>query len=1512
MKKILISLLFTAVAVLAARAETRYQGDINLDGSVDGNDVSILLEMVLTGGVSDAQMVVADINTDGSVDGNDVSILLEIVLTGSPTALYEYETFTVAGTEFTMVKVPGGTFTMGATAEQGSDAYGDELPTHSVTLSSFMIGQTEVTQELWNAVMGSNPSYYSGTNFPVEQVNWDDCQEFIAQLNSLLSNLPEMEGKAFRLPTEAEWEYAARGAQTGGTKYAGSDDIDDVAWYWDNSSSQTHPVGTKRPNALGLYDMTGNVWEWCQDWYGLYSSEAQTDPQGPASGTNRVMRGGSWSYVARNCRVSYRKAETPTYNNNRLGLRLVLADDPTAHLFTVNGVKFTMKEVPGGTFTMGATAEQGSDAYGDELPTHSVTLSSFMIGQTEVTQELWNAVMGSNPSYYSGTNFPVEQVNWDDCQEFIAQLNSLLSNLPEMEGKAFRLPTEAEWEYAARGAQTGGTKYAGSDDIDDVAWYRDNSESTTHPVGTKQPNALRLYDMTGNVWEWCQDWYGKYSSTAQTDPQGPASGTYRIARGGCWNFGASVSRVSYRNNYLPSFRNNVLGLRLVLAEDPSAHVFTVNGVKFTMKEVPGSTFTMGATAEQGSDAYGDELPTHSVTLSSFMIGQTEVTQELWNAVMGSNPSYYSGTNFPVEQVNWDDCQEFIAQLNSLLSNLPEMEGKAFRLPTEAEWEYAARGAQTGGTKYAGSDDIDDVAWYRDNSESTTHPVGTKQPNALRLYDMTGNVWEWCQDWYGKYSSTAQTDPQGPASGTHRLVRGGCWNFSASSCRVSCRSAYLPSYRNNVLGLRLVLADEPKAQQFTANGVSFAMVKVPGGKFTIGATSEQGSDAHSHELPTHNVTLSTFMIGQTEVTQELWIAVMGSNPCYFGGSNLPVENVSWNDCQRFVAKLNSLLSNQPEMEGKVFRLPTEAEWEYAARGGASGGTKYAGSDNIDDVAWYSGNSSSTTHPVATKQPNALGLYDMSGNVWEWCQDWDGDYSSSTQTDPQGPVSGNSRIIRGGCWGFSGSSCRVSCRSAYLPSDGDRDIGLRLVLAVEPKAQLFTANGVSFAMVKVPGGKFTMGGTGEQGDEAYSDENPIHSVTLSDYWIGQTEVTQELWTAVMGSNPSKFSGSNLPVEQVSWDDCQEFITRLNALTGKAFRLPTEAEWEYAARDGVSFGKKYAGSNDIDDVAWYGNNSSNTTHTVGTKQPNELGLYDMSGNVAEWCKDWYGDYSSASQTDPQGQASGTYRVLRGGNWGSALARYCRVSCRDKTRPSSSGSTIGLRLVLAGDPTVHLFTVNDVTFTMKEVPGGTFTMGATSEQGSDAYNDENPTHSVTLSSFWIGQTEVTQELWTAVMGSNPSYFSGTNLPVELVSWNDCQEFITKLNALIGETFRLPTEAEWEYAARGAQTGGTKYAGSDNVDDVAWYGNNSSSTTHTVGTKRPNELGLYDMSGNVAEWCKDWYGDYSSASQTDPQGPASGTYRVWRSGNWGGALARYCRVSYRGNSTPSTRSRSLGLRLAR
>ncbi|MEY4134087.1 MAG: hypothetical protein RL386_437, partial [Bacteroidota bacterium] len=208
--------------------------------------------------------------------------------------------------------------------------------------------------------------------------------------------------------------------------------------------------------------------------------------------------------------------------------------------------------------------------------------------------------------------------------------------------------------------------------------------------------------------------------------------------------------------------------------------------------------------------------------------------------------------------------------------------------------------------------------------------------------------------------------------------------------------------------------------------------------------------------------------------------------------------------------------------------------------------------------------------------------------------------------------------------------------------------------------------SFEMVLVRGGTFTMGCTGEQGGDCYSDEKPSHQVTVSDYYIGKYEVTQKEWRAVTGSNPSYFENcDNCPVEVVSWADIQQFLTKLNAKTGKVYRLPTEAEWEYAARGGSSsLGYKYSGSNNLDEVAWHEGNSGNKTHPVGQKKSNELGLYDMSGNVWEWCADWYGSYSSGAQTNPKGPSSGTYRVLRGGSWGNN-AGSCRSAYRLNSYP-------------------------------------------------------------------------------------------------------------------------------------------------------------------------------------------------------------------------------------------------------
>ena len=224
------------------------------------------------------------------------------------------------GISIDMVRVEAGTFTMGATAEM-KNTEDSEKPTHRVTLTNdYYIGKYEVTQALWQAVMGDDPSYFKGDNLPVEAVTWDDCQEFIGKLNRIT-------GKTFRLPTEAEWEYAARGGnKSRGYQYCGSRKLSDVAWYDDNSGHKTHAVGTKQPNELGIYDMSGNVWEWCQDWYGTYSSSSQVNPTGANSGSDRVYRGGGWCFSARFCRSSFRLSATPAYRVIDLGLRLVLSE----------------------------------------------------------------------------------------------------------------------------------------------------------------------------------------------------------------------------------------------------------------------------------------------------------------------------------------------------------------------------------------------------------------------------------------------------------------------------------------------------------------------------------------------------------------------------------------------------------------------------------------------------------------------------------------------------------------------------------------------------------------------------------------------------------------------------------------------------------------------------------------------------------------------------------------------------------------------------------------------------------------------------------------------------------------------------------------------------------------------------------------------------------------------------------------------------------------------------------
>ncbi len=599
-----------------------------------------------------------------------------------------------------------------------------------------------------------------------------------------------------------------------------------------------------------------------------------------------------------------------------------------------------------------------------------------------------------------------------------------------------------------------------------------------------------------------------------------------------------------------------------------------------MRWIKPGKFVMGSDASTKELWIGDETE-HEVTLTQgFWMADTPCTQGLWmGAGARENSSRFQGFSNPLERVSWEDCQGWLKGLGEVF---PQMQPA---LPTEARWEYACRAGSTG--RYCFGDEereLERYAWYAKNSGGATHPVGEKLPNAWGLYDVHGNVWEWCQDWYGDFTKASVTDPTGPAKGTTRVIRGGSWSDPARSLRSACRLRLDPGYRYINLGFRLLSsalgaepserAMEPEAEpgterarigsaeldygfllsidldatgettaedQFTEievnaytsirvvsdqEGYQFDRLEkpnwavefghdsyglysvfevepekkgtpvrqtmrwIPPGKFVMG--SAKGRDyGRGDEGPEHEVIITQgYWLFDTPCTQGLWTALMGGNPIYFVDPERPVERVVWEDAVGFAQKLNAWFEkrNSKSRGKKVlgwnelsFRLPTEAEWEYACRAGTQtetylGDLEILGDANaplLDRIGWYGGNSGrgydldksysleqdflddrqypdkvGGTRKVGKKEPNGWGLYDMLGNVWEWCEDWYGEYSAERITDPTGPSEGPTRVIRGGGWLDPARALRSACRFRDAPGVRDRDLGFRIASSARP--------------------------------------------------------------------------------------------------------------------------------------------------------------------------------------------------------------------------------------------------------------------------------------------------------------------------------------------------------------------------------------------------------------------------------------------------------------------------------
>ena len=460
-----------------------------------------------------------------------------------------------------MIWIEPGTFMMGSPEDElGRDSEKETL--HEVTLTTgYWVGKYEVTQSQYETVMGTNPShnYGVGDDYPVYYVSWNDAMDFCAKLTATekaAGRLPV--GYEYTLPTEAQWEYACRAGTTtalnNGENLSDMDkcpEMDEVGWYGYNSDRTSHPAGEKKPNDWDLYDMHGNVQEWCLDWgEDEYPTSPVVDPTGPEIGYYRVLRGGSRSNRAYACRSAYRTYFGSDYTANNVGFRVALAKVPTKDMVIPlsDTVNLDLIGIEPGTFIMGSPENELGRS--DDETQHQVTLTqAFWIGKYPVTQAQYETIIGSNPANFKGADLPVECVSWDDSRDFCAKLTEIeraAGRLPE--GYKYDLPTEAQWEYACRAETTTAlntgknlTDATHCPNMDEAGWSRPISESRTHPVGMKLPNNWGIYDMHGNVHEWCLDWYAEYPATAVTDPRGPDEGSYHVERGGSWYDNATIA-----------------------------------------------------------------------------------------------------------------------------------------------------------------------------------------------------------------------------------------------------------------------------------------------------------------------------------------------------------------------------------------------------------------------------------------------------------------------------------------------------------------------------------------------------------------------------------------------------------------------------------------------------------------------------------------------------------------------------------------------------------------------------------------------------------------------------------------------------------------------------------------------------------------------------------------------------------------------------------------------------------
>jgi len=970
-------------------------------------------------------------NTDAYGMGTDYKAGSSFTVTDNVT-LYAKWIPIIARIAANMVYVPGGSFQMGNTGEEG---YSNQKPVHTVTLTGFYMSKYEVTQAQYQAIMWDNPSYCSSNpasgeiqkNRPVECVNWYDAIVFCNRL-SMAEGLnpaysisgstdPNVWGmvprgsntstwdvviidsysNGYRLPTEAQWEYAAKGGNGSSEYYlySGSNTIEDVAWCYSNSDKKTHEVGKKASNDFGLYDMSGNVFEWCwdgYDGYDGYSVGEQTDPS-VDSGYYRILRGGDFYNGGLDARTVYRYHHNPSYLNSNIGFRIVCPVDSTApnHSYTV-----TFNSNGGSGADWSITVPAGMRITLPDRREFSYTTGYGFNG--------WNTnSSGTEKTYSTGSSFAVTNnvtlyAKWTPIDLARAEKVTLENSWYAV--YRFDLPTGKTWK-----------DYTGL-----KAFYMFEDDDLVNGVGR---GALLM------------------------GPYQPSDFTLSVGSDSVPDKKLAIANYLDGKNEEFNLDKKYGSYDLWYSYNAGSLVNSLSGSGINAVANEWFTLDYDITGKNKSYDYDNaNYPTNDSTGPFYFgVGITSYGN-------GGNIQYIRD----VTLIGHNTADNIIATpvyFEKDGARWPAFIASSYGFPSDG-YEEATR-AMADGSKPA------TVPYGRPNKITFNAAGGTPVPTSPISME---------------YGDTINR----PAAMTKPGYVFDNWYTSSDK---SIYAVFPITVTDNV-NLYANWISDVIIKQIADN-----MVNVPGGAFEMGDVKMEGT---SNDLPVHTVTLSDFSISKYEVTQEQWTAVMGNNPSYSNPSNsgevrrkLPVDFVNWYDAILFCNKLSIAGgltpayrisgSTDPAKWGAVprddtpkeeidkwneveivagsngYRLPTEAQWEYAAKGGKGypGTYSYSGSNNAKDVAWYSGDDCNI-HEVGLKDPNALGLYDMSGNVYEWCWDWYDYYSnilSLPQTDPMGALTGIQRVMRGGDWACNVREIRSAHRDKISPVFGNNTIGFRLV-------------------------------------------------------------------------------------------------------------------------------------------------------------------------------------------------------------------------------------------------------------------------------------------------------------------------------------------------------------------------------------------------------------------------------------------------------------------------------------